>query len=67
MDSAAVAYCSVIYVRVLCGHGESFDLRLLRSRLVSTKDCSMRRLNILSCLFLLWSYRSWLKIRLKVR
>ena len=36
----------------MCSHGVSCNLWTGRSRLVPTKDCSMPRLEILSCLLL---------------
>ena len=51
-DSSDIAYCAVIYARVMCSHGESCNLWTARSRLVPTKDCSMPQLEPLSCLLL---------------
>ena len=51
--SSGVVYCAAIYVRVMCSHGVSCSLRTARSHLVPTKDCSMPRLELLSCLLLL--------------
>ena len=51
-DSSGIPYCAVIYVRAMCSHGVNCNLWTARSRFVPTKDCSMPRLELLSCLFL---------------